>query len=181
MHLDGGSTFENRPMEGKGMPNWYLIYTKPRSENAVTDKLQGCGFEVLNPKLRERRFIRRKTREMVSPLFPCYVFAKFSVPENYRLIRYTRGVRKVVGSELRPIPVHEDIIESIRTRMEDDGVVRVELKKFHAGDAVEIKGGPFAGLEAIFLKELGGMERVSILLREVNARIVVDGAVLDRL
>lgn len=160
------------------MLKWYLIYTKPKSEDTVTTRLEGCGFEVFNPKLRERKVVRRKLTDVVSPFFPCYIFVRFRIPESHRLIKYTRGVRKIVGSENLPTPVHQDIIDSIKRRMED-GLVKVSPKKFSPGDSVHIKGGPFEGLEAVFIREMHGLERVSLLLKAINARVVVDSAFLE--
>lgn len=161
------------------MLNWFLIYTKPRCEESVSTKLAESGFEVLSPKIEERRYIRRKLQDVVSPLFPCYIFARFDNPADYRLIRYTRGVKSVVGPEHIPSPVPEEIIGQIRERMEG-GVVHIEPSSFALGEDVSIQAGPFEGLEAVFEKQLKGSERVSILLKAVNARVVVDASILKR-
>lgn len=161
------------------MLNWYLVYLKPRNEDKISERLSDCGFEVFNPKLKERRFIRRKLSDVVSALFPGYIFVKFDFPSDYRLISYTRGVKKVVGTENSPIPVPQAIIDSIRARLVD-GLAVVKAHKFAHGEAVVIQGGPFKGLDAIFEKEMKGMERVCVLLREINARVVVNGSALVR-
>lgn len=161
------------------MKNWYLVYTKPKNEDSVSDKLSRCGFEIFNPKIKERRCVRRKVREVVSSLFPCYVFVKFEIPKSYRLIKYTRGIKRVVGTESAPSPVNESIIESVRRRMED-GVLSMTPCTFTPGERVEIKAGQFEGLNAIFEREMQGSERVCVLLQAVNAKIVVDGAFIQK-
>jgi transcription elongation factor/antiterminator RfaH len=161
------------------MANWFLVYTKPKKESTVSDKLKGCGFEVFNPKLSERKHIRRKLQEVTTPLFPCYIFVKFDFPDNYRLIKYTKGVRKVIGTDNMPTPVNESIINSIKERMVD-GILKYKPQKFTPGDRVAISGGPFEGLEAIFVREMHDMERVSVLLNAMNARVVVHSAELSK-
>lgn len=161
------------------MLNWYLVYLKPRNEDKISERLSDCGFEVFNPKLKERRFVRRKLSDVIAALFPGYIFVRFDYPSDYRLISYTRGVKKVVGTENYPTPVPQAIIDSIRARLVE-GVAVVEAHRFAPGEAVVIQGGPFKGLDAIFEKEMKGMERVCVLLREINARVVVDGAALVR-
>ena len=161
------------------MLNWFLIYTKPRCEDSVSGKFVENGFEVLNPKIEERRYIRRKLQDVVSSLFPCYIFVRFDNPNDYRLIKYTRGVKSVVGPENIPSAVPEDIIDKIRERM-DGGLIRIQPGSFIHGEDVSIQAGPFEGLEAVFEKELKGSERVSILLKAVNARVVVDASILKR-
>ncbi len=161
------------------MLNWFLIYTKPRCEDGVSARFVENGFEVLNPKIEERRYIRRKLQDVISPLFPCYIFVQFESPKDYRLVKYTRGVKSVVGPENIPAAVPQEIIDRIRKRMEG-GVIRIQPCSFIPGEDVSIQAGPFEGLEAVFEKELKGSERVSILLKAVNARVVVDASILKR-
>jgi len=161
------------------MLNWFLIYTKPRCEDSVSAKLLESGFEVLNPKIEERRYIRRKLQNVISPLFPCYIFVRFDNPRDYRLIKYTRGVKTVVGPEHIPSVVPQEITDQIKKRMEG-GAIHIRHAMFTPGEDVSIKAGPFEGLEAIFEKELKGTERVSILLKTINARVVVDASILDK-
>lgn len=157
--------------------NWYLVYTKPRNEDAVSYKLNNAGFQILNPKIRERKFYRRKLTELISPLFPSYVFVKFDRLRDYHLIRYTRGIKNVLGNDQGPSAVPDNIIDSIASRL-DKGIVTIR-QNFEPGDRVLIKGGPFEGFEAIFEKEMQGLERVSILLKAINIRVVVDAGMLS--
>lgn len=159
------------------MENWYLTYTKPKCEDAVATRLTGAGFMVLNPKVRERKYTRGKVVDALSPLFPCYVFVRFEKYRDFRLVRYTRGVKRVLSGEDGPaeIPVH--VIDSITARMED-GCVRIRCA-FTPGQAVIVKGGPFDGFTAIFEKEMSGMERVSVLLKAINVRLVMDRSMIS--
>ncbi len=159
------------------MLNWHLVYTKPRNEDVVSYRFNDAAMEVFNPKIRERRVIRRKLQTIITPLFPCYIFVKFDMEENYRLVKYTRGVRRIVGCGNAPQAVPEDIISSIKERMEE-GVINLSPVEFKAGEDVVVKDGPFRGLQAIFEREMKETERVSILLKEINARVVVDRAFL---
>ena len=161
------------------MPNWYLVYTKPSKEDFVADKFIERGFDVVNPKIRERKYIRRKLREVISPLFPCYIFVRFDVPKDYHLVKYTRGVRRIVGVEGMPSVVPEWIIETVIEKTKN-GPITVKPNSLKPGEKVLIKGGPFEGLDAVFEKELKGQERVCILLNAINARIVIDRALLAR-
>lgn len=159
------------------MQNWYLVYTKPRSEDLLSTKFVDSGLEVLNPKLSERKYIRRNIREVVSPLFPCYLFVKFRFPDDYRLVKYTRGVRKIISSASEPQVVPDYIIDAIVKRMKT-GIVKLEPRKLKTGDEVTINAGHFKGFEAVFEKDLNGMERVCLLLNAINARIIIDRAMI---
>ncbi|HEY4707586.1 MAG TPA: transcription termination/antitermination NusG family protein [Thermodesulfobacteriota bacterium] len=149
-----------------------MIYTKPRCEENVETMLSGAGFAVLNPKIRERKLVRGKAADVVSPMFPCYVFARFDKIRDYHLVRYTRGVKWVLRNEDGPAEVQDPVVESILSRMEN-GVVLLR-SAFTPGQEVLVKGGPFEGFGAIFEREMSGMERVSILLKTINMRLVID-------
>ncbi|CAG1066046.1 Transcription antitermination protein RfaH [uncultured bacterium] len=158
------------------MENWYLIYTKPKCEDMVEGKLIGAGFTVLNAKVRERKFLRGKVMDAVSPLFPSYVFAKFEKFRDYHLIRYTRGVKWVLSSEEGPSEIPDRVVDSIVERIED-GFVKIR-SSFTQGQNVIIKGGPFEGFTAVFEKEMSGMERVCLLLKAINVRLVIDRSMI---
>lgn len=158
--------------------NWFLVYTKPRWEDRVSFRLLNAGFDVLNPKIKEKKFIRRKLQDTISPLFPCYIFVRFESPNDLKLIKYTRGVRNIVGSEGTPTPLPMNIIHEIRERMVA-GYITVASRTFDPGDELMIKAGPFEGFTAVFVRELKGTERVSILLNALNARVIVHSSVLE--
>jgi transcription antitermination factor NusG len=142
------------------MRQWYVLNTKPKKEGQVERLFQEAGFEVYNPKIRQDN--------RVSPFFPGYEFLKFEHPLEYRLVKYTRGVKKVVGNPEGPIPVPDVAVDEIRAR-EINGLV--ELEKYGeepaVGDEIEIMEGPMKGLRGIFTKEMSQKERVLILLNFV--------------
>jgi transcription antitermination factor NusG len=72
-----------------------------------------------------------------------------------------------VGFVGGPAPISDAVIELIRSRVGEDGFVRLgeELK---TGDPVVIDGGPFKGLMGVFERELSDRERVEILLTAVH-------------
>lgn len=156
---------------------WHAIYTKHGKEDAVTSRLRHIGIEVLNPKLRSRKFKRSKLAEVIEPLFPCYLFANFDRNKYSHLIKYTRGVRYVVGKN-NPVIVQDEVIEVIRDGMEDGDIVVVEPQRFEKGDAVFIKDGPFRDLCGIFEREIKGAERVLILLNTIYCRVELDSCCL---
>ena len=162
--------------------NWYAIYTKPKTEEIVSEKLMRAGIEVYNPKLKIRKYIRKQYREVIEPLFPCYIFGRFE-PQKYQwMITYTRGVRKIVGDKTDPWPVAEDIIGFIRSN-EKDGFVAIKCEELSEGDTVKISEGPFSGLTGMFKKVIKGTERVVLLLNaiEYQARVIVERASLSKI
>jgi transcription antitermination factor NusG len=144
------------------MRHWFVINTKPRGESRVESILGQAGFVVYNPRLLRNKKIR--------PLFPGYEFVVFDYPDQYRLVRYARGVKSVLGVREEPVPVPDELIREIRSREKDGLVVLGELDAGapEVGDEIEVIDGPLKGLRGIFQRNLGDRDRVAILLSYVS-------------
>ena len=143
------------------MQRWYVINTKPKKESQVERLFVEGGFTIYCPKyLREKR---------ISPFFPGYAFLRFEFPEQFQMVKYTRGVKRVVGNDDGPTPIPEEIVLSIKAR-EQNGLVVFEKygEEPAVGDEIEVVEGPLKGLKGIFRKEVGASERVMILLNYVS-------------
>jgi transcriptional antiterminator RfaH len=157
---------------------WYAIYTKPGKEDSVAFLLKNIGIDVLNPKLKSKKYKKNKLVEVVETLFPCYLFAEFDKEKYAHLIMYTRGVRYIVGKK-DPIKVHEEVIDRIKGGMEENGIIVVKPFRFEKGIRVLIKDGPFKDFLGIFEREIKGPERVMIFLSTLNYRLELDGCFLS--
>lgn len=140
---------------------WYVINTKPKKESQVERLFEEGGFTVYCPKyLHEKR---------VGPFFPGYAFVRFNFPEQFQMVKYTRGVKRVVGNDDGPTPILEEIVMGIKAR-EQGGLVVFEKygQEPAVGDEIEVVEGPFKSLRGIFRKDVGDNERVMILLNYVS-------------
>jgi transcription antitermination factor NusG len=143
------------------MLRWYVVNTKPKKEFHLEKILVEAGIVCYLPKTREERTVK--------PFFPSYEFIYFEYPEQFKLIKYTRGVKSIVGNDRGPIPLEETFIDEIRSR-EVGGFI--ELQKYGVepdlGDEIEVAVGPFKGLRGIFQKGLSERDRVLIFLNCVS-------------
>jgi transcriptional antiterminator RfaH len=157
------------------MKQWFVVNTKPKNEKRASHNLETGGYEVLNPKLRVRKFKEGRFVDVVEAMFPNYIFVRFHPVDDYHMVKYTRGVKTIVSLGGRMVPLEEDLIGFIRGKL-IEGVARVEKRKYKKGEKVIIKEGPFKGLNGIFERELEGEERVMILLEGINyyAKMVID-------
>jgi transcription antitermination factor NusG len=82
-------------------------------------------------------------------------------------------VVRVVGTSSFPLPVPAEIIEGIREREDEEGLIPIR-KTFAPGDNVVIEHGPFAGLIGRFEREWEDGRRVAILLDAIQqARMLI--------
>lgn len=143
------------------MSSWYVINIKPKKESQVERLFVEGGFTVYCPKyLHEKR---------ISPFFPGYGFLRFEFPAQFQMVKYTRGVKRVVGTDDGPTPIPEAIVLGIKAR-ERDGLIVLEKygEEPAVGDEIEVVEGPLKGLKGLFRKEVGASERVMILLNYVS-------------
>ena len=70
-------------------------------------------------------------------------------------------------------PVSDSLIATLRKRLDEIEAAGGELfDGLKPGDRVQIQAGPFAGYEAIFDARLSGSERVRVLLKFLQGRIL---------
>lgn len=152
--------------------NWYAVYLKPGCENSVSLRLELAGVPTLNPLLRQKRFRRNKIMESVSPLFPCYIFARFDPAARHRMVSYTRGVKYIVGGPA-PAAVPAEIIDAIKGKMAG-GVIEILPEELDEGMQVQVREGPFKGFYGIFRRYTNGRQRCLILLENLSWTIETD-------
>jgi transcriptional antiterminator RfaH len=151
------------------MNSWYCIYTKSNYEDPLCQRLsEFTDIELFNPKLKRKKYVRGKLTMVVEALFPCYVFARFDLLHYYHMIKYTRGVRRIIGNSLGyPKAVDDAIVHMIKLKA-PDGYISFEQPKFSKGDKLIIKGGPFEGFIGLFMEELKPRDRILILLNTLK-------------
>src|SRR5215216_116169 len=106
-------------------PHWYAIHTKAKQEDRAVSNLIAWHIETFFPRLKESRcneFTGQPT-PLVKPLFPGYVFANFDASTMLHKVWFTRGVHSVVSFGGSPVPVSDEIISLIRSRIGQDGFV----------------------------------------------------------
>jgi transcriptional antiterminator RfaH len=152
---------------------WYVIQTKCNKEEQVHSFLSLKEVEIFNPRLETFPFgIGRGCKEL-KPLFPTYLFGKFDVEQDYPLVRWARGVKKILSFGGYPTPISETIVELIKQRTDANGVVRKSLSLL-PNDPVRINFGPLRDLVGIFERWVSEGERVRILLNVIGYQPTVE-------
>gem|GEM_PF-1982566 len=137
--------------DGGIYPSWTCLLTQPRHEQYAFDSLIEAGIEAYLPRYTKIIKHARKCRTEVRPLFTRYIFARavddpIRIQSAYRL----RGISGFVGKTFYNSVVREDVINLIRSRETDEGLVELNIAKFTAGQKLKLINGPLAEFEAIF-------------------------------
>ncbi len=132
------------------------------------EQLEKKAFSVFLPKIREVRFRRHKLQERVQPLFPSYIFARFTIPDDYYHVKWARGVKRIVGSGDIPLPLDDSVVIFLRGQANGEGLIepQPDLKD---GDRVRVKQGPLEGLWGVVQGEVDARGRVRVLMDILHA------------
>ena len=158
------------------MLQWFAVHTLPQSEQRAALHLRNQGFDTYLPCYRKRVRHARQVKDRARPLFPRYLFLAMDLAAaRWRAIRSTIGVAELVTTGDRPAPVPQRVIDEIRAREGEDGLVILPQRPaFGAGERVAIQEGALTGQTGIF-ECMTDFDRVVVLLdllgRQVKVRL----------
>jgi transcription antitermination factor NusG len=130
---------------------WCVLYTRHQHEKTVAEILSAKGFEVFLPLYESIRRWKDRSKTLMLPLFPCYVFVRGGFSRRLQVVT-TPGVHMLLfhGEQVAVIPEIE--IQAIRTAV--GGQFRVEPHPFlKCGERVRVIRGSLEGVEGILVRK----------------------------
>jgi transcription antitermination factor NusG len=159
---------------------WHVLYTRHQHEKPVARILSSKGHEVFLPLYTATRRWQDRTKQLLLPLFPCYVFIRGWMDSQLHVLS-TPGVFAIVGWAGQPATIPDAQIEGVRRIVESS--VRVEPYPYlKCGDRVRIQSGTLQGLEGILVRKKN-LSRLIISLEMLgrSAAVEIDISCLERL
>jgi transcription elongation factor/antiterminator RfaH len=154
---------------------WFACYTKARHEKRVAQTLEERGFESFLPIVREERQWKDRKKLVEFPLFPSYVFGRFSISEVYAVLSIP-GISTIVRMQGQPVPIRDEDIANVRRfalALSNTGIQVEAVPFIDAGQRVEVVDGPFCGIEG-FVVERRTRRRVLVGLEAIGQGLEVD-------
>ncbi|WP_346795967.1 transcription termination/antitermination NusG family protein [Halomonas sp. Bachu 37] len=150
---------------------WYAVQCKGGESFRAEDNLANQGFNVFHPILRRQRKRNSRLEWITEPLFPYYLFIELDqVTSNWRPIRSTRGVLRLLSFGNNPAPVPSELIQLLQGATITPEAP--DIPEFAPGETIHIEEGPFAGQGATFVeylaKQKSGEARAIVLLDLLN-------------
>src|SRR3974377_1725911 len=103
-------------------PRWHVAFTTPHGERNVVRDAFDLGHEAFTPMERLRRWRRKRRHVFERPLFPRYVFVKFSATNDaWGRISAAKDVVEILCNNGKPVPVPEGLTEELQ-QMENNGI-----------------------------------------------------------
>ncbi len=152
---------------------WHVAFTQPNAEVRAAAHLANQDFPVYLPRFMKRRRIGKRDVRGPSPLFPRYVFVGVDVAnQRWRSINGTVGVSWLVCQGDRPAPIDASVIDAIAAREDEDGLIKLATRVFHAGEPVRITSGVFTDQLGLY-EGMADQDRVRILLDLLGRKVRV--------
>jgi transcription antitermination factor NusG len=159
---------------------WYALTVKPRHERTAARNLRSRGLEGFAPACRVRRRWCDRIKEIETPLFPGYVFCRFSFADRMQVLN-TPGVTSVVGFGKEPAVVPDEEIEAVRA-VAASGLAAQPWPYLRAGQRVRIEQGCLEGVVGILLREKDSCRvLVSVEILRRSVAVEIDRALLSPL
>lgn len=157
---------------------WYLAYTHPRAESKASWHLENQGFTAYVPSYMKQRRHARRTDWIKAPLFPRYLFVCMDIAKApWRAILSTIGIHHLICAGEIPLEVPERIIQELREREDEKGLIKPTHPRYRRGDKVQVTAGALIDQIGIF-ECSSDDERAVILLnflqRDVRVRLPLE-------
>lgn len=122
--------------------NWYVLYTKPKWEKKVTEKLQQIGITAYCPVISKVQQWSDRKKKVEMPLFSSYVFVQVEERERNAVFAVS-GVIRYLFWLGKPAIVKDREIVVIQQWLLEPDFFEVEVRTWQPGDRVVLEQGVF--------------------------------------
>lgn len=150
---------------------WYAVYTRPRAEKLVYNRLVEADIETFLPMQKTIRQWSDRKKLIEKPLLSSYVFVR-TRKKHFPVVYRTSGVVKFITFEGLPVAIPQNQIDNLRLLINSDAEIEVTSEKFSQGDNVEVVSGSLIGLTGELIN-VGRKKRVIVRIDRLDQNIVV--------
>jgi len=152
--------------------NWYAIYTKPRAEKKVYQKLNDINIECYLPLQKRLKQWSDRKKWVEEPIIRSYVFVKVSEKEYYSVLNI-QGISRYVTFEGKAASIPEWQINTMKLALDVDPETEITDKNIMPGTPVQIKAGPFMGIKGELI-EYKGKKKVVVRIDNIGQSLLIN-------
>lgn len=141
--------------------NWYVIYTKPKWEKKVAERLLEIGIESYCPVITQIKQWSDRKKKVEVPLFNSYVFVKLLESERNSVFQISGVVRYLFWLG-KPAIVRDEEISVIKKSLASPNLSDVSVTSIQVGDRIKLETGAFTNQDAI-VKEVSNTHYILVL------------------
>lgn len=141
--------------------NWYVIYTKPKWEKKVADKLTQIGIECYCPLITQVKQWSDRKKKIEVPLFNSYVFVQLADSDRNSVFEVAGVVRYLFWLG-KPAIVRDEEINIIKTSLKATNISDISVSSIQVGDRIKLENGAFVNQDAI-VQEVSNTHYILVL------------------
>jgi transcriptional antiterminator RfaH len=150
---------------------WYAVYTRPRAEKIVYQRLVEEGVETFLPLQKTYRMWSDRRKMIEKPLLSSYIFVR--IPrKDFPVVFKTNGVVKFITFEGQPASIPEKQIDNLKLLINSEAEIEISSEKFSPGDNVEVITGALSGLTGELIR-VGGRKRVLVRIDRLDQNLIL--------
>ncbi|RXM48181.1 UpxY family transcription antiterminator [Flavobacterium sp. YO12] len=141
--------------------NWYVVYTKPKWEKKVAEKLTQIGIECYCPIITQVKQWSDRKKKIEVPLFNSYVFVQLQEGDRNSVFQIAGVVRYLFWLG-KPAIVRDEEIKSIKDSLKASNIAEVSVSSIQVGDRIKLESGAFSNQSAI-VQEVSNTHYILVL------------------
>lgn len=128
--------------------NWYVVYTKPKWEKKVAERLNQAGITAYCPLITKVRQWSDRKKKIEVPLFNSYIFVQVDEKERNIVFDIPGAIRYLFWLG-KPAIVKEKEIQAIQDWLNVPDTFEIMVDKWQKGDKIVLESGPFVKQSAV--------------------------------
>ncbi|MGN7808452.1 MULTISPECIES: UpxY family transcription antiterminator [Flavobacterium] len=128
--------------------NWYVVYTKPKWEKKVAEKLTQIGIECYCPLITQVKQWSDRKKKVEMPLFNSYVFIQIEDADRNSVFEVAGVVRYLFWLG-KPAVVRDEEINVIKNSLKASNIADISVSQIQVGDKIKLETGAFSNQNAI--------------------------------
>ena len=152
---------------------WYALYTKPKSEKKVKERLIENSYEVYLPLKKTLKTWSDRKKWIEEPIFRSYIFIKIDYNKNYIKTLQTDGVVTFIKSAGKAISIKDKEIENVKKWLDSKEKYEITNTIYNKGENVIIKEGHLKGPEGKII-EIRGSKKLQLSINAIGQALIVE-------
>ena len=128
--------------------NWYVVYTKPKWEKKVAERLNEIGVVAYCPLISKTSQWTDRKKTVQVPLFNSYIFVQVDEKDRNSVFDVVGAVRYLFWLG-KPAIVKDSEIATIQEWLSAPEDYEISLDQWKKGDKIIVESGPFVNQSAV--------------------------------
>ena len=128
--------------------NWYVVYTKPKWEKKVAERLNEIGVVAYCPLISKTSQWTDRKKTVQVPLFNSYIFVQVDEKDRSSVFDVVGAVRYLFWLG-KPAIVKDSEIATIQEWLSAPEDYEISLDQWKKGDKIIVESGPFVNQSAV--------------------------------